>query len=116
MSTTSPFVAGLLVAVLLGLAAYFAWRQVHALRSLPGIPNLSDEDRRYVRGQAWRRLACSVLMAVLAVLLSASFLFGLEDRATLLGDQPFMLGAEPSSVDATVYAFLAHHDGVTASV
>ncbi|WP_437647006.1 glutathione S-transferase family protein [Sorangium sp. So ce362] len=26
--------------------------------------------------------------------------------AALLGDQPFMLGAEPSSVDATVYAFL----------
>ncbi|WP_441289907.1 glutathione S-transferase family protein [Sorangium sp. KYC3313] len=27
--------------------------------------------------------------------------------ATLLGDQPFMLGTEPSSVDATVYALLA---------
>nr|AYM52911.1 glutathione S-transferase [Sorangium cellulosum] len=26
--------------------------------------------------------------------------------ATLLGDQPFMLGPEPSSVDATVYAFV----------
>lgn len=26
--------------------------------------------------------------------------------ATLLGDHPFMLGAEPSSVDATVYAFV----------
>jgi glutathione S-transferase len=27
--------------------------------------------------------------------------------AALLGDQPFMLGAEPSSVDATAYAFLS---------
>lgn len=30
----------------------------------------------------------------------------LSALATLLGDQPFMLGPEPSSVDATVYAFV----------
>ncbi|WP_437326461.1 glutathione S-transferase family protein [Sorangium sp. So ce381] len=31
----------------------------------------------------------------------------LDAIATLLGDQPFMLGTEPNSVDATVYALLA---------
>ncbi len=30
----------------------------------------------------------------------------LDALTALLGDQPFMLGAEPSSVDATVYAFV----------
>jgi hypothetical protein len=65
------------VLVLLFLAGFFAWRQIRALRSLRTQPELSREDRRYVRSQAWRRLLCSALMLILAGLLVGSFF--LED-------------------------------------
>jgi hypothetical protein len=58
-----------LVPVLIGLACYFGWRQVRTLRSLRAQPELSREDQLYLRGQARRRLACSVLMLALAGML-----------------------------------------------
>jgi hypothetical protein len=61
------------VPLLIGLAAFFGWRQVQLLRSLPGQSDLGLEDRIYLRRQAWRRLACSVLMLTLAGLLVGSF-------------------------------------------
>jgi len=73
VSTTQAIFSAVLIVVLLGLAAYYAWRQVQALRGLRGQENLPPEDRRYVRNQAWRRLACSGLMVVFAGLLGGSF-------------------------------------------
>jgi hypothetical protein len=58
----------LLVAVLLGMAVFFMWRQWRALRA-DSNENQPSEDRRYSRMQAWRRLTCSLLMLVLAGLL-----------------------------------------------
>jgi hypothetical protein len=66
--------AVLLIAVLVGLAGYYAWRQVQALRGLRRAENMPPEDRSYVRNQAWRRLACSALMVVFAGLLAGSFI------------------------------------------
>jgi hypothetical protein len=63
----------ILVPVLVGLACYFGWRQVRTLRELSRQPELSREDRLYVRGQAVRRLACSALMLSLAGLLVGSY-------------------------------------------
>jgi hypothetical protein len=63
------------VAVLVLLACFFAWRQVRVLRGLPAQAELSSEDRKYLRGQAWRRLFSSLLMLILAGLLAGSVLF-----------------------------------------
>jgi hypothetical protein len=59
-----------LVGVLTVLAAFYAWRQVLMLRRLRGPHGLSDEEARWRRGQAWRRLAGSALMLVMAGLLA----------------------------------------------
>jgi hypothetical protein len=71
---TSQIVFGIiLVVVLLAMAGYFGWRQVLTLRTLPSSDTLSDEDRRYLRRQAWRRLTCSAIMVILAAMLAAHF-------------------------------------------
>jgi MFS family permease len=59
----------LLVAVLLGLAGYFGYRQVLALRGLASPDVLGSDDRRFTRSQAYRRLFCSFLMVVFSGLL-----------------------------------------------
>jgi uncharacterized membrane protein YfcA len=74
-----------LIAVLVGLAGYYAWRQVQALRGLRRAGDLPREDRAYVRNQAWRRLACSAVMVVFAGLLAGSFFF--EAHAQGIVDQ-----------------------------
>lgn len=73
MTSTYVVSAVLLIVLLVGLAGYYAWRQVQALRGLRRADGLPPEDRRYVRNQAWRRLACSALMVVFAGLLAGSF-------------------------------------------
>jgi hypothetical protein len=59
-----------LVVALLGISLYYAWRQVWALRRLRQTPDLPGAETRYVRRQAWRRLAGCVLMLVMAGLLA----------------------------------------------
>jgi hypothetical protein len=71
--------SGIALAVaLFGAAVFFAWRQKGSLQALRGPEVLSPEDRRYHRNQAWRRLACSLVMAVCAGLIAAWFV--LEDQ------------------------------------
>jgi hypothetical protein len=77
--------AALIVIALFGLAAYFAWRQCKALRDLPRQQDLSVEDRRYLRGQALRRLVSCGLMVILAGMLVGSYLLEQERRAGELG-------------------------------
>jgi hypothetical protein len=67
---TEIVLGALLVAILVGMAAFFTWRQWRTLRGTPSADTLSAEDRRYTRSQARRRLACSLLMLVLAGLLA----------------------------------------------
>jgi uncharacterized membrane protein YbhN (UPF0104 family) len=74
-----------LIVVLLGLGGYYAWRQVKTLRGAAGADNLPPEDRRYLRYQAWRRLASCALMVVFAGLLAGTFF--LEDRAQQLAER-----------------------------
>jgi hypothetical protein len=62
-----------LVIVLVAMAGYFSWRQLQSLSTVRRPNDLSPEDRRYVVRQAWRRLAGSLLMLVLAVLLAVHF-------------------------------------------
>jgi hypothetical protein len=61
---------GVLVVVLVGLSAYFGRLQFLELRKLRQNANvLPDEEIRYERRKAYRRLVSSALMMVLAVLL-----------------------------------------------
>jgi hypothetical protein len=73
--------AAVIVAVLLGLAGYFGWRQWQTLRGLRGQAELPPEDRRYYRTQAWLRLVNCGLMVVFAGLLAGTYLLGQERRA-----------------------------------
>ena len=70
------FFAWLIVLVLAGLAPYFAWRQIQLLQELGRDRGYSSEDRRYYRGQAWRRLVGCGLMLVMAGLLVTFYSFG----------------------------------------
>lgn len=72
--TFSEIVFGtFLIALLVALAAYYAWRQKATLRLIRGESGLSPEDRVYLLRQVRRRLVCSVLMVVFAGLLVGWF-------------------------------------------
>src|SRR5204863_5194109 len=73
-----------IVVVLLVLAGYYGWRQVQALRRLRSAGDLPQEERTYIRHQAWRRLFCCGLMVLLAGMLIGSSVLGLETRASQL--------------------------------
>lgn len=79
--------AFILVAVLLGLAAFFARRQLQLLQSLKQEVDLSSEDRRYHHRQAWRRLTCCLLMTIFALMLAGSYVMGWNRQADELGEQ-----------------------------
>lgn len=80
--------AGVIVLVLLGLAGFYGWRQWQALRRLRTQAELDREDRRYHHRQAWRRLICCSLMAVLAGMIVSFYVLGLNDRAAELRPGP----------------------------
>jgi hypothetical protein len=89
VSLSPPGLVALVIdVVLLALAGYYGWRQVQVLRDLRRRDDLSVEDRRYMHRQARRRLVQCGLMVVFAGLLAGSFfVFGLEERASQLGNQ-----------------------------
>jgi hypothetical protein len=76
---------GALVAALLGVGGYYGWRQLQLLRQLPTLRDrMSAPDFYYLRNQAWRRLVNSVLMVVMAVLMTLSFTMGWEEHTARL--------------------------------
>jgi hypothetical protein len=77
---------GLLVALLLGVAGFYAWRQVLLLRRLGHGQELPPEEGVFLRGQAWRRLINSGLMVVLAGLLAYNLVY-VEGRVQQVADQ-----------------------------
>ena len=77
----SELVFGLIVVVvLIGLAGFFAWRQVAALKRLGRQTDLPPDDRLYFTQQAKRRLFGSALMLVLAALLVGSYFLDAKYR------------------------------------
>ncbi|HLJ95632.1 MAG TPA: hypothetical protein VKU02_20820 [Gemmataceae bacterium] len=114
----SEVVSGaLLVVMLLGLAAFFVWRQWQSWRSLACADHLSFEDRRYSRTQVWRRLACSLLMLVLAGLLAIWLFWYGEPVSKLMAqggaeselepDQKLLLGQSLTIVNLMLLVLLA---------
>jgi hypothetical protein len=79
-----------LVVVLLGMAGFFGWRQFLTLRTVRTSEALSDDDRRYLRRQAWRRLTGSAIMVLIAVMLAGHYKFepGAIELAKKRADDP----------------------------
>jgi hypothetical protein len=79
VDNTELVFGALLVVLLLGLAGFYSWRQIRMLRTLgrdsPGSSSswFTVDERRYLRRQAWRRIASSVLMVLFAGLLVGSY-------------------------------------------
>jgi hypothetical protein len=73
--------AVVIVVVLLGLSGYFFWRQWLTLHNLPKLVELSPEEKRYRRSQAYRRITNSLFMVILAGLLISSYGLGQEKKA-----------------------------------
>lgn len=96
-TTSESFFAGSIALVLLGVATYYAWRSLQTLRNPKPQDGQSPEDRGYARAQAWRRLANSGLMVLMAGLLVAYYGYSAarhEDAGTsanekqIAADQP----------------------------
>jgi hypothetical protein len=69
---------------LVGLSLYIGWRQLATLRRLR-LEALPDEERRYERRKAIRRLVSCVLTMTMAVLLAGLLFYGVS--AQELADQ-----------------------------
>lgn len=80
MSTPMTVALGLSL-LLVVLAVGTVERQWRSLRRLNRGPTVPSDDRRYLRDRAWRRILNSVLLLILAGMLSGSYLSGMEDRA-----------------------------------
>ncbi|MBN9120988.1 MAG: hypothetical protein J0I06_17865 [Planctomycetes bacterium] len=88
-------VVGLILATGLILAgALTALRQRRALRALVGERFLADEDRRYRRGQALRRVATSGLLVVIGGMIAGYYLSGMDARMDAIPDRN-KIGAPP---------------------
>lgn len=86
----------LIVVLLLTLAGFFGWRQWQALGTLRLQPELSAEDQRYHKNQAWRRLVGCVLMVTLAVLLAGAYWIDFDASAAAIARR----GHAPESIEA----------------
>jgi len=76
-----------IVALLLVVAGFYARIQIRTLlRTTPAFEMLPDE-RRFLRSQAWRRLANSGLMVALAGMLAGAYAFGIQKGLDELGDR-----------------------------
>jgi len=71
---TGQFVFGILIVVATAaLGGYYAWQQWQSLRRLRAEDMTPDDDRRFLRNQAWRRLAGAVLLLLVAGLFVGMF-------------------------------------------
>jgi hypothetical protein len=101
MQTGQIVFAVALVIALVGVAAFFLWRQWRTFRELRAGPELPPEERAYLRNQAWRRLASSVLMLLLAGLLAMHFVLEPATNELLARDQAQVeQGKKPEHTEA----------------
>lgn len=101
METTEQVFGAALAALLLGLAAFFGWRQRQTMRTVRDDVTLSRADRRYLWQQALRRLCGSALMVVFAGFLIGWLCVGqgLSDLAPA-ADQPDAAAMPDSAKDS----------------
>jgi hypothetical protein len=85
--SSEQLLAVVIVTVLVGLAGYFGWQQVRAIKRLRQTENLHPEDRRYHRLHAGRVFICCVLMIMVAGMVGGWYILGFEGSARDLGQQ-----------------------------
>jgi hypothetical protein len=94
---TNEILFGVLIVVLTAaLGGYYAWRQWQMLRRLRADLATPDDERQFLRNQAWRRLAGAVLLLLFAGLFvgvlvlegPASELLKQGEAARADGDKP----------------------------
>jgi hypothetical protein len=83
-----PLFAGLFVVVLLLMGGVSGWRQLRMLRRLPDSQEFDPNERRFLRGQARRRLLIAGLLLLLAGLIGGTYLSGMEGRVSAFGTPP----------------------------
>src|SRR5262245_17064437 len=82
----APLIASLLVLIVFVAAGFFAWQQVRLLSGLGRTTNLSPQDYRYLRNQAWRRLFGCVLLVSVGVLMTWYYVGGIDAHIDALGE------------------------------
>jgi hypothetical protein len=88
-------VVGLILAAGLILAgAITALRQKRALRAIAGEQFLAEEDRRYRRGQAVRRMVTSGVLVVIGGMMGGYYLSGMDERMNNIPERN-KIGAPP---------------------
>ena len=86
---------GLILATgLILVGALTALRQKRAIVTIAAEPFLADEDRRYRRGQALRRMATSGLLVVIGGMIGVYYLSGMDARMDAIPDRN-KIGAPP---------------------
>jgi hypothetical protein len=78
-------IAYLLAVVVAVLAVGFGSQQRNTLHRLRSPSELPQDESKYLRTQAWLRIACCALMLVLAGLVAGAYASGMEARVTDLG-------------------------------
>jgi hypothetical protein len=109
---TAEIVFGVLVVVVMtALGGYYTWRQWLTLHQLRAGAALPDDERRYLRNQAWRRLAGSVLMLLFAGLFVGMFyLEGPAAQLVAQGDEAKARNEQPE-LDPAQKEFVRFYGG-----
>ncbi len=94
--SNEQILAVVIVTVLVGLAGYFGWQQLRAIKRLKQMENLHPEDRLYHRMHAGRVFICCILMIMVAGMVGGWYVFGLEDN---LGELRFQAADQPANSD-----------------
>ena len=103
MDWTQAVFGSVLVSVLAVAAGVFGLLQLRALRKLTQ-DALPEEERRFARTQARRRLWGCALMALMAVILALELVFA-EPAAQAMADQRERLAKEDAPKFTEVFAF-----------
>ena len=93
-----------LIVVLVGLAVFFAARQIRVRRGLVAATTLSPEERGFLIRQTRRRVLCSVLMVIFAIFLAGWFVIeaNLPDLKKMADENAAVQGPEPAKAHPLV--------------
>src|SRR5262245_29553986 len=92
MPTGEHLLAGFLVIATLGVAIVFGVRQFHQLRS----DGPDTDERLFLRRTARRRLFVSVLLGIVALLVAANYVTGLDRNFLAMGEVRQQEGGDPA--------------------
>jgi uncharacterized membrane protein YjgN (DUF898 family) len=98
MAPGETILAAALVIFTVGVAAVFGWRQFRQLRRAN--PSADSADRQFTIRSSRRRLVISVMLAIVGLLIGATYLTGLDRSVLAIGDQLDNAAERPPLTDA----------------